>query len=82
MVLQILSYVAANERDNIRKRQAEGIAIAKAEGKYKGRAKKKIDDELFEENKKKYDNGEITKVQFAQNIGVSRVTLDKLLKEH
>ena len=74
MVLQILSYVAANERDNIRKRQAEG--------KYKGRAKKKIDDELFEENKKKYDNGEITKVQFAQNIGVSRVTLDKLLKEH
>ena len=36
---------------------------------------------LFEKNKKKYDNGEITKVQFAQNIGVSRVTLDKLLKE-
>lgn len=81
MVLQILSYVAANERDNIRKRQAEGIAIAKAEGKYKGRARKQIDNKLFDENKAKYDNGEITKIQFAQNIGVSRVTLDKLLKE-
>ena len=81
MVLQILSYVAANERDNIRKRQAEGIAIAKAEGKYKGRARKQIDNKLFDENKAKYDNGEITKIQFAQNIGASRVTLDKLLKE-
>lgn len=31
LVLQILSFVAQNERENIRKRQAEGIAAAKAE---------------------------------------------------
>lgn len=82
MVLQILSYVAAIERDNIRKRQAEGIAVAKAQGKYKGRVKKEVDKELFETNRTKYLNGEITKVQFAKNIDVSRPTLDNLLKEY
>ena len=41
IVLQLLSYVAQRERENIRQRQKEGIAIAKAQGKYKGRAKKK-----------------------------------------
>lgn len=80
MVLQILSYVAANERENIRKRQAEGIAIAKAEGKYKGRAKKEYDRELFAETKSRCDNGEITKKEFAEIMGVSRPTLDKMLK--
>ena len=37
IVLQILSFVAHNERDNIRKRQAEGIAAAKARGVHLGR---------------------------------------------
>lgn len=81
IVLQILSYAAAIERDNIKKRQAEGIAIAKAQGKYKGRVKKEVDKDLFETNRTKYVNGEITKVQFAKNLGVSRPTLDNLLKE-
>lgn len=80
LVLQILSYVAANERENIRKRQAEGIEIAKAEGKYKGRAKKQVDEVLFQENLDKYNAGEISKAVFAENLGVSRPTLDKLLK--
>jgi DNA invertase Pin-like site-specific DNA recombinase len=81
IVLQVLSYAAAIERDNTKKRQAEGIAIAKAQGKYKGRVKKKIDEKLFNHNKQKYLNGEITKMQFAKNLGVSRPTLDSLLKE-
>lgn len=80
LVLQILSYVAANERENIRKRQAEGIEIAKAEGKYKGRAKKQVDEVLFRENLEKYNAGQISKSVFAENLGVSRPTLDKLLK--
>lgn len=80
LVLQILSYVAANERENIRKRQAEGIEIAKAEGKYKGRAKKQVDEVLFRENLEKYNAGQINKSAFAENVGVSRPTLDKLLK--
>ena len=42
IVLQLLSYVAQRERENIRQRQKEGIAIAKSQGKYKGRSKKEI----------------------------------------
>lgn len=80
LVLQILSYVSETERQNIKKRQAEGIAIAKAEGKYKGRAKKEIDMDIFNENKKLFKAGKITKIQFAEELGVSRPTLDKLLK--
>lgn len=37
LVLQVLSFAAHNERDNIRKRQAEGIAAAKARGVHMGR---------------------------------------------
>jgi len=32
LVLQVLSFVAERERDNIRKRQSQGIAVAKAKG--------------------------------------------------
>lgn len=81
MVLQILSYAAALEREKIKQRQKEGIAIAKREGKYKGRAKKQVGEELFSENLKKFQSGDISKKQFAENIGVSRPTLDRLLAE-
>ena len=80
LVLQVLSFVAENERNNIRKRQAEGIAIAKAQGKYKGGKPKKIDEDLFNSNLVEFRKGKITKSQFASNIGVCRNTLDKLLK--
>ena len=80
IVLQLLSYVAQRERENTRQRQKEGIEIAKAKGKYKGRAKKEIDKELFKETKRSLQRGEITKVQFAEIMGVSRSTLYKLLE--
>ncbi len=79
LVLQILSYVSAKERENIRRRQKEGIAIAKAKGVYKGGKPKQIDEELFAENLMRYRNGEITKTEFSVAIGVSRPTLNKLL---
>lgn len=81
IVLQLLSYVAQRERENIRQRQKEGIAIAKAQGKYKGRAKKEINKELFENTKIRWQNGEIAKVQFADIMGISRSTLYKLLED-
>lgn len=81
IVLQLLSYVAQRERENIRQRQKEGIAIAKAQGKYKGRAKKEIGKKLFEDTKARWQNGEITKIQFAEIIGVSRGTLYRILGE-
>ncbi len=81
LVLQILSYVANLEREHIRERQREGIEIAKAQGKYKGGTKKKVDGEFFNDNLKKYQSGEITKKAFAENIGVSRPTLDRMIAE-
>lgn len=44
LVLQILSFVAQNERENIKKRQAQGIAAAKANGSRFGRPRKEADD--------------------------------------
>lgn len=46
LVLQILSFVAQSERENIKKRQAEGIAAAKAKGVKFGRPKKKVPDDF------------------------------------
>ena len=48
IVFKLLSYVAERERENIRKRQAEGIAIAKTQGKYQGRKPIEIDKVAFE----------------------------------
>ncbi len=83
MVLQILSYAAALEREKIRQRQEEGIEIAKREGKFKncGRKKKEVDETLFEENFKLYKSGELTKAEFARRLGVSRPKLDRMLVE-
>ncbi len=61
-------------------RQKEGIAIAKRNGVYKGRKPKAIPN--FEKYYGEYMMREINKVEFAMQIGVSRVTLDKLIKEY
>lgn len=48
VVLQVLSFVAENERDNIRKRQAEGIAAAKMKGVRFGRPRRAVPDNFLE----------------------------------
>lgn len=48
IVLQLLSYVAETERENIRQRQAEGIAAAKANGVRFGRPPRKLPKEFYE----------------------------------
>ena len=48
LVLQILSFAAQSEREKIRKRQAEGIAAAKARGVKFGRPEKPIPDNFYE----------------------------------
>lgn len=47
IVLQLLSYVAQAERENIRQRQAEGIALAKEQGKHLGRYPTPIPEEFY-----------------------------------
>ena len=48
LVLALLSYVAENERTNIRQRQAEGIAAAKARGVHFGRRPNPLPDNFYE----------------------------------
>lgn len=81
LVLQILSYVSAKERENIRRRQKEGVAIAKAQGKYKGGKPKQIDGNLFDECLERYRNGTITKTAFAKTLNISRPTLNRIFEE-
>lgn len=59
LVLQILSFVAQNERENIKKRQAQGIAAAKAKGVKFGRPKAKL-PENFDEIVKKWRKKDIS----------------------
>lgn len=80
LVLQILSYNAENERNNIKKRQAEGIAIAKAQNKHLGRPKAEI-TEAFVIEYRKWKNGEQTATQAMINADVKRNTFYKLAKQ-
>lgn len=80
LLLTMIGAIAEFERTNLLERQREGIAIAKQENKYKGRKAKEIKDFNLWYNA--YMSREISKVQFAKEISVSRPTLDKLIKEY
>ena len=73
LVLQILSYVAETERDFIKKRQAEGIAAAKARGVKFG-AKKKELPENFEQVKGLWEKGEISTREAGEILNISYST--------
>lgn len=80
IVLQVLSFVAENERINIKQRQAEGIRIAKEKGVKFGRPKSTLPpntNDILD----KYINKELTNLEAAKLIGVSRGTFFRLVKE-
>ncbi len=80
IVLQVLSFVAENERINIKQRQAEGIRIAKEKGVKFGRPKSTLPhntNDILD----KYINKELTNTIATQLIGVSRGTFFRLVKE-
>jgi DNA invertase Pin-like site-specific DNA recombinase len=79
--LSLLSYVAEQERKKIRLRQAEGITIAKSQGKYKGRKKIEINFK-FENVYAKWKNGEITATKAMELLGVKRNTFYRRVKEY
>lgn len=80
IVLQLLSYVAQQEREFIHRRQAEGIAAAKARGVRFGRPPKKR-PACYPDVKARLFAGESTKREAASRLGVSITTLDKWLGE-
>ncbi len=71
-MLTILAAVAQLERETIRERQAEGIAIAKLKGTYDRSVK--LTTEKIEEARRKVDSG-VPKAAVARELGVSRQTL-------
>ncbi len=69
VVLQLLSFVAENERENIRQRQAEGIAAAKARGVKFGRPPKPLPDN-FPDVFKRWDAEKLTNEEAAKECGL------------
>ena len=73
LVLQILSYVAQTERENIRQRQMEGIAAAKQRGVKFGRPKKQVPEE-FARLREKWMQKEVSSREAAKRLGISQDT--------
>ena len=73
IVLQVLSFVAENERSNIRQRQAEGIAAAKARGVKFGRPPKPL-PENFHAVYQRWKNGKITGTRAAEECNMPITT--------
>ena len=73
IVLALLSYVAENERANIRQRQAEGIAAAKARGVRCGRPSLPLPDNFYEVHKQ-WREKKLTLKQAARACGLAEST--------
>lgn len=80
LVLQILSFVAENERANIRKRQEQGIAAAKARGVKFGRPEKPVPED-FPEIVKRWERKELDIKEALRICGVSDATFYRRLRE-
>lgn len=80
LIVTVIGAINEFERANLLERQREGIAIAKREGKYKGRKNIVITDigQYYE----RYRNREASKAELARELGVSRPTLDRLFLKY
>ena len=81
LVLQILSFVAQNERENIKKRQAEGIAAAKAKGVKFGRPEKKVPAN-FEKLIAEWEKRSLPLSEILQQCNMSEATFYRRLREY
>jgi DNA invertase Pin-like site-specific DNA recombinase len=80
IVLQILSFVAQNERENIRKRQAEGIAAARARGVRFGRPVQKP-PENFPALVREWERGKLALAEVLERTGLKEATFYRRLRE-
>ena len=81
LVLQILSYVAQAERENIRQRQAEGIAAARERGGLLGRERIELPED-FQDLAELWQEGGISSRNAARELGISYQTFLRRAKEH
>ncbi len=81
LILQVLAYVAQQERENIKQRQAEGIAIAKAKGKHLGRPKAEMPKD-FAAVYLEWKDGHITAKKAMAELGLKTTTFYKFVKHY
>lgn len=81
LVLQVLSFVAQSERENIRKRQAEGIAAAKARGVKFGRPGKAAPDD-FGKIVRAWEQKQLPFADVLEMCGMSEATFYRRLREY
>ncbi len=80
IVFELLTYMAEKERIKIKTRQAEGIAIAKSKGLYKGR--KKIINENFKNVYDDWKKGKLTAVKAIEMLDMKKSTFYRRVKEY
>lgn len=80
LVLQILSFCAHSERDNIKKRQEQGIRAARARGVRFGRPAKKP-PENFKDLVKLWERGKLPTKELTRRTGLAETTLYRRLRE-
>lgn len=81
LVLQILSFVAQSERENIKKRQPEGIAAAKAKGVKFGRPEKEVPDD-FGKIVRAWEQKKLPLEEVLKKCGMSEATFYRRLREY
>lgn len=82
IVLEVFSWMAQRETEERKRRQADGIAVAKREGKYNGRKPMDIDKYQFVNLYNEVKNGERTARYAMGQLGVKNTTWYKLVKEY
>lgn len=81
LILSVLGYVAEQETEFRKQRQAEGIAIAKAQGKHLGRPKAEYPNNWKDEYRA-WKEGKQTARLTMENLGLKRTTFYKLVKQY
>lgn len=81
LVLQILSFVAQSERENIKKRQAQGIAAAKAKGVKFGRPEKSVPDD-FPRLIREWEKNKLSFSELLERCNMSEATFYRRLREY
>ncbi|WP_342437602.1 recombinase family protein [Paenibacillus sp. FSL L8-0436] len=88
LVLQILSWLAEEERKGIKQAQAEGIAEAKKKGKHLGRPQMNLNTltqgqrGILDANYKGWKNNELSAVEFMKKLELKKNTFYKIIREY
>lgn len=80
LLVTMVAAINEFERANLLERQREGIAIAKREGKYKGRKAVTVPD--LPRHYARYQRREVSKAALARELGISRPTLDRFFSDY